>query len=317
MQVQVLTTAQDVLARLEARADRVRLGIEIPEPRTPELSEGSTAPLFETLLRRSFDGIVLNARASRRMIEVSDAFCRMTGYERAELLGRTSVELGLVDAHGTRDVATQQADAGQEGLYETRMTCKDGTTKWVEFSHQLIGADYVLTIIRDVTRRKGLEEDLRRMADTDPLTGVLNTRRFHEEVERALLESHRFGDEVTLLLVDVDHFKAINDTYGHPAGDVALQQVAGALSGALRDTDFVGRVGGDEFAALLTRPHPGAAERVIRTFRRALQVRRAGLPPLRASVGMAFVTDATITVDDLYAVADRALYLDKARAAER
>jgi diguanylate cyclase (GGDEF)-like protein len=183
----------------------------------------------------------------------------------------------------------------------------------VEYSQQIIGEQYFLTILRDVSERKRLEDDLRSLADLDELTGIYNRRRFQEEVEKHLTASRRFGDPMTLMLLDVDGFKQINDTYGHHTGDTALQVLARALRGAVRETDLVGRLGGDEFVALLTRADDSGVDRVIGAFRRALQVEDE-------ASGASFLIEVTIgtarsqagdTCDSLMRRADRAMYAEK------
>ena len=265
------------------------------------------------MLRQSFDGVVLNQRSTRRFLEVSESFCKMTGYPRDELIGRTSVELGLVDPNGTHATSVRRADSGLEGLYETKLFCKDGEERWVEFSHQLLEGDLVLTIARDVTARRGLEEDLRRMAHTDSLTGVYTRRRFEEKVERALRESRKSGDTVTLLLVDLDHFKCVNDEHGHHVGDEVLRAVASTLKGVVSDTDFIGRLGGDEFAVLLVGPEPGAAQRVVDDFTSALDALSVCRVAISASVGIAAATQPGDDFERLRRTADRAMYADKRR----
>jgi diguanylate cyclase (GGDEF)-like protein/PAS domain S-box-containing protein len=266
-------------------------------------------------LHGSLEGIVLNARASRWILEASDSFCALSGYEREELVGRTSTEIGLIEFDEARIEATGRADRGLEGFYETRLRRRDGEWRWVEFSHQLLGSEYVLTIVRDVTERKRVEEGLRHQAHTDPLTGIYNRRRFEQEVERQLRESERFGDSVTLVVLDLDEFKAINDGYGHQAGDEVLRAVAGALRQAVRQTDVVGRIGGDEFAALLTRANPGGAERVVKDFRRLLEAVNVGSAEegtrVHASIGIATAHGPERDYASLLREADRAMYAQK------
>jgi diguanylate cyclase (GGDEF)-like protein len=100
------------------------------------------------------------------------------------------------------------------------------------------------------------------LADQDPLTPLLNRRAFTRELQRAIAAAERYEEPLCLVYFDLNGFKAINDLYGHAAGDAALQRVAEVLVGNVRTSDIVGRLGGDEFAALLTRAEPeGAARR--------------------------------------------------------
>jgi diguanylate cyclase (GGDEF)-like protein/PAS domain S-box-containing protein len=288
--------------------------------RTPHrLVRAEELGLFGALLRGSFDGIVLSDRASEWMLEVSDSFEALTGYARDELVGRTAIELELVEDDEVYRHSTAQARSGLEGMYESQLKRKDGTIRWVEFTQQMIGAEFVLTILRDITERKRMEEGLRALAEYDELTGIFNRRRFQEEVERHLREAKRFGDPPTLLLIDIDGFKRINDTYGHATGDRALQVVAGALRHAVRETDPVGRLGGDEFVALLTRADPRGVDRVVEAFRRSLRLEDVAFGAahqLEASVGVATSEDGRDTCDSLLSRADHAMYAEKARKAK-
>jgi diguanylate cyclase (GGDEF)-like protein/PAS domain S-box-containing protein len=275
--------------------------------------------LFGILLRGSFDGIVLTDRDSQWFLAVSDSYEALSGYTREELVGSSSVELELVQDDEVHRRSVAQAQAGLEGMYETRLRRKDGTLRWVEFSQQLIGGEFVLTIVRDSTERKRMEEGLRALAEYDELTGIVNRRRFQEEVERHLREAKRFGDPLTLMLIDIDGFKRINDTYGHQTGDKALQVVAHALRDAVRETDLVGRLGGDEFVALLTRADPRGVDRVVEAFRRSLRLEDEASGAsfrLEASVGVTTSDGATDSFDSLLRRADGAMYEEKARRAK-
>lgn len=275
--------------------------------------------LLDVVLRGSLDAIVLNARKSRWILELSDSFEALTGYRREEMIGRTSIEVGLVEFDEARRESTRRADEGSGGVYETRLRRKDGELRWIQYTQQLLGRDFVLSIIRDITERKALEDELRLLADTDALTGIFNRRRFEQEAERQIRESRRFGDPVTLVVLDLDDFKAINDRHGHQTGDAVLCAVAQALRQAVRETDVIGRIGGDEFAALLTRSTPAGAERVIVDLLAALGTGAPeilGDAPLRASIGAATASGPGLDYDALLSTADRDMYARKRADAE-
>jgi len=305
--------APDALAWLKERAQRHRRestgagpGASVPVVDTQGLG------LFGVVLRGSLDSIILHDRESEWILEVSDSFEALTGFGRSELVGRTSLELGLVEPDEVR-TRSARAHPGIEGTYEAQLRRKDGVRLWVEYSQQIIGDHYVLTILRNASERKRLEDDLRALADIDQLTAIYNRRRFQEEVEKHLTASRRFGDPLTLLLLDVDGFKQINDTYGHHTGDRALQVVAGALRSAVRETDLVGRLGGDEFVALLTRADDSGVDRVIGALRRGLQVEdeEAGISfSIEVAIGTAR-SQADDTCESLMRRADRAMYAEK------
>lgn len=310
--VAVFAPAPSALAWLKERASRHRReGAEAARPMP--VDDTDALGLFGVVLRGSLDSIILNDRETEWIIEVSDSFETLTGYGRNELIGRTSLELGLVDPDEVRTRSSARAHAGIEGTYETQLRRKDGSRLWVEYSQQIIGDRHVLTILRDVSDRKRLENDLRALADFDELTGIYNRRHFQEEVAKHLTASRRFGDRMTLMLLDIDSFKQINDTYGHHTGDVALRVVARALRNAVRETDVVGRLGGDEFVALLTRADAGGIDRVIGAFRRALRVEDE-------TSGASFLIEVAIgtaraqagdTCDSLIRRADHAMYAEK------
>jgi diguanylate cyclase (GGDEF)-like protein/PAS domain S-box-containing protein len=309
----VFEPASSALDWLKERADRHRReGTAAGSASIPAVDTEGLG-LFGVVLRGSLDSIVLHDRSSELILEVSDSFEALTGYGRSELIGHTRLELRLVDPDEVSNGSSVRARAGIEGTYETELRRKDGSRLWVEYSQQIIADHYVLTILRNTSHRKRLETELRVLADLDELTGIYNRRRFQEEVERHLSASRRFGDPLLLMLLDVDSFKQINDTYGHHIGDLALQVVAAALQGAVRETDQVGRLGGDEFVALLVRADDSGVDRVVGAFRRALQVEDE-------VSGASFTIDGTIgaarsqagdTGEALMRRADRAMYAEK------
>lgn len=170
---------------------------------------------------------------------------------------------------------------------------------------------YLLELLRRLAAAKGEIEELARR---DGLTGLLNRRAFFELARAALDRAGEQPGPLTLLVLDADHFKLINDGHGHAAGDDALKLIAATLLGATRQYDLVGRIGGEEFAVLLRGAAPDeaslVAERIVSAVRLA-DFRRAGRPvPLSVSVGIA-VLEPGLDLDRLFARADAALYAAK------
>jgi diguanylate cyclase (GGDEF)-like protein len=159
--------------------------------------------------------------------------------------------------------------------------------------------------------------ETRRLAETDMLTGALSRHAFNTQGARAVALADRHKYNLSLITFDIDHFKAINDDYGHAAGDQALAEVAAAISQCMRASDIFGRIGGEEFAILLPHTNRRDAQGVAERLRRAI----AGLPfepdgmarQLTASFGVSTLDIATTTVEGLLANADAALYEAKAR----
>ena len=156
-------------------------------------------------------------------------------------------------------------------------------------------------------------------ASTDPLTGLPN-RRYFDEFCGLLARRRRSGDAVAVLMVDIDRFKVLNDTYGHPIGDEVLKAVAGAIVSAVREEDVPARVGGEEFAVLLRNPGPDVAVEVgerVREAVRALDLRSIGVPAVSVSVGVANARGADEPIPEIVDRADRALYRAKRAGRDR
>jgi diguanylate cyclase (GGDEF)-like protein len=162
----------------------------------------------------------------------------------------------------------------------------------------------LLSRAREVERTK-------RLAATDPLTRVANRRGLDEALRRELSRAQRAGKPLSLLLLDVDGLKAINDTLGHPAGDRALRAVARCARQALRRGDLVARIGGDEFAVLLPETDEEGARAIAQRIRGKLANAGAHGSAVRLSVGVAMVQHRLIEANTLLEVADGALYQDK------
>ncbi|MBP2291468.1 GGDEF domain-containing response regulator [Azospirillum rugosum] len=170
-------------------------------------------------------------------------------------------------------------------------------------------------VVRDISERKRVEAELRRMATTDPLTGLWNRRRFLELAEGELSRLRRYARPVSVLMLDIDHFKAINDTHGHAAGDEALCRLADRCRAELRETDHLGRLGGEEFAIVLPETGLGEAVEVAERLRLSLSDMPVRLGDttlhMTVSIGVAACRDGDASIDRALGRADRALYAAK------
>ncbi len=170
-------------------------------------------------------------------------------------------------------------------------------------------------VIRDITERRRAEEEIRRLALTDPLTGLANRNQFHQRFKDALALARRQENLVGLMMLDLDKFKPVNDTYGHLVGDALLEKVADELRRCSRDTDTVARLGGDEFAMIIVDPKNDdalgmLAERVIEALSAGISISGHDLQ-IGASIGIACFPDHGGTPEDLMGRADKALYAAK------
>ncbi|MGE4290835.1 MAG: PAS domain S-box protein [Desulfovibrio sp.] len=177
---------------------------------------------------------------------------------------------------------------------------------------------FAVGTIRDITQRKEYERQLRTLATTDELTNLLNRRAFLELAESELDRAKRYRRPFCLLMLDLDRFKMVNDTYGHDAGDKVLMEVSRAASSALRETDTLGRLGGEEFAAILPETTSESAREVADRLRKAVSaatIQEPSAPEGRLgvtiSVGIAGYHEDRNSVESILRAADKALYRAK------
>ncbi len=244
------------------------------------------------------------------------------GYAAVDLEGRSFAAL-LADphrdeyaahlrdfAHGTsvRILGTAREVHGRRG---------DGSSFPVELTltEADLGERVLVAVARDITERKRAEEKLRHLADFDALTGVLNRRRFEQELDKHIAYSTRFGTGGSVLIVDLDNFRYLNETLGSRAGDELLVAIAGLLRGRLRKTDVLARLGGDEFGMLLHGAQADKAQQVAEDILRLIAnnpfvIERQSLRAT-VSVGAATIADDRITASELIARADHAKYSAK------
>ncbi|HYF26853.1 MAG TPA: PAS domain S-box protein [Baekduia sp.] len=253
---------------------------------------------------------------------------RLYGYTAAEIVGKS---ISLLVPPGHDDDLPEILRRVQSGEriddLETVRARKDGTLVDVSLTVSPIrGTDGSVvgaaTIARDISVRLRYQEQLRFLAEHDALTGTRNRRRFERDVSEQLARARRYGEQAALLMIDVDGFKTVNDTYGHRAGDRALKEIAAALRNRLRETDVIARIGGDEFAVLLPYAGRAQAEAVTEDLRNVIRATQLQLDDgtrvgLSASIGVAFIDGDTPDHEDVLAAADRAMYDDKGPRGQR
>ena len=254
-----------------------------------------------------------------RFLEVNEALCAIVGRTADHLCGCHFTALtheADVEAD-YRVMADLLAGAMTSSTDEKRYRRPDGSPVWVARTVTLVRAAdgtalHFLDQVQDITDRRRFEAELRRLADHDPLTGLLNRRRFALELERHVGEVARYGRRGAVLVLDVDRFKRVNDTLGHHAGDELICDVALALRARLRESDVVARLGGDEFAVLLPQGDGEEALVVASEIVATVRERISADGPVTVSVGVAAFVDEPISGDDMLIAADLAMYRAKA-----
>ena len=197
-----------------------------------------------------------------------------------------------------------------------RMLSEDDAQKWIELSSVAIETEQgAFGILRDVTSYKTLQQELLLQALTDELTGLYNRRGFKMMAEQEFKHSHRLKNEIVLLSIDIDSFKAINDTYGHDEGDRVLKLVAETMSRCFRNSDILGRWGGDEFLVMALDAPGGTVEIMTERFKKMLgeSAKNQGLPfDVTVTIGFAYQgAKKTATLAQMIQRADCEMYAKK------
>ena len=274
---------------------------------------------LRTVLETNVDGIVVVDAETMKFQFANRAFCDMLGYGVDELPA-----IGVLDIHPTETLPSARAAFASQLEGKIRMSPdfpvkrKDGSTFFADIAGStmtLAGRMYMVACFHDVTERKRAEEQIMRMAKFDVLTGLANRAVFVEALEQTIARARREGNIFAVLYLDLDHFKDVNDTLGHPIGDRLLQDVAQRFRAAVRETDTVARFGGDEFAVIeidIREPADAAvlADKLLNAISEPFAIEgivvRSG-----TSVGIAVFGPDSTDAETLLSHADVALYRAK------
>jgi diguanylate cyclase (GGDEF)-like protein/PAS domain S-box-containing protein len=301
--------------------------------RSASAGDGMSDAMFREIAEHSGD-IIMRVGADGRINYVSPASARILGWQPEEMIGHGAAaficeeDVALVQVK----IDMSKRDLSDSSTTQMRMKRKDGSLVWVEGQNRTIrdpGTRALLNtivVIRDMAAHKALEERLAAMALTDGLTGIANRRAFDQVLEREWKRTLRAGSTLSLLLLDIDHFKRFNDRLGHQVGDDCLRAVAACVSGlARREGDLVARYGGEELAMILPDTEMAGAERMAEAARAAVEAQRIPHPdadgPVTVSIGaataMAQVGGSITMPEGLLQAADAALYKAKERGRNR
>jgi len=252
------------------------------------------------------------ARWNRKSIDV-------TGYGPDEL--RRMNILDLYEGQDREHIALRMEEVFKRGESdaEASLITKGGRRIPYYFSGKCIhieGQAYLSGLGIDISDRKAMEARLLRQATTDSLTGATSRGHFLEQAEAELVRAIRYGSSLSLLMLDLDHFKSINDTHGHQGGDVVLQEFVRLCRAVVRDVDLIGRMGGEEFAILLPETDGSGAYQLGERLRQSVAEHRMMLPDgttlvFSTSIGVASLVSPDCRIDQLLRHADEALYAAK------
>lgn len=280
---------------------------------------------FEKVLDAIQDGIVITdagrydgvPATPMSILWVNRAFERISGYSKCNVVGRSPRFLqGADTSRETRTIIRSALTRGEPVTASLVNYNFKGAPYWVELTIEPLRSDAGLVTHwiaqqRDLTARKRLQDELYRMATTDPLTGINNRRTFFERAAIEVDKARRYKRAMSAIMFDVDHFKSLNDEYGHGAGDRVLKELVARATLALRRVDILARYGGEEFVVALPETTADRAIAVAERLRHDIANATHGRDvPVRvtASFGVATLVGSEDTLDALLQRADAALY---------
>lgn len=273
--------------------------------------------LYPKLIGLMLDTVFVVDR-SNHIVFVSDACEELLGYSAQELIGTPIMNyMYPEDIPNTRASIAQIMRGKPSSDFRNRYIHKSGaivhilwSTRWSEEDAVRIG------VARNITALRQAEEKLMFLAHHDPLTGLTNRSLFNDRLHLAVRLARRHSTKLALLFVDINDFKAVNDTYGHAAGDQVLCAVARRLEACVREVDTVARLGGDEFIVLLTDIQSAddvakKVQQIVALMAEPLASAISGLHMPSCSIGVACYPDHGRDIDALLKYADAAMYCHK------
>ena len=284
---------------------------------------------YRSLFEQSSDAIFIfqvEGQEKGKILSANKAANSMHGYTNKEMLSLYISD--LMTPEETEMILKQENDFfhNESRRSEVMHKKKNGDLFPVEASASLITAGdkkLILAIYRDISKRKEAEEKMSRlikklelMSQTDGLTGLFNRQHLDKRLSEEIHRAKRYNHPLSLIMFDIDNFKAINDTYGHIAGDKILQHTSSIINEVLRDSDIAGRFGGDEFIVILTETGIDVGSQVAERIRTRIKqkmvpVKKHQTVGYNISIGIAEYSNKLKTPEEFIAKADKALYAAK------
>ncbi len=282
---------------------------------------------FERIVAHANDSVIVTKAEPQcepgpEIVYVNEAFTKLTGYASEEAIGRSP---RFLQGEGTDPESLRvirEALAARRPVRHTILNyAKSGEACWLDLNIVPLITEqgwtsHFAAIQRDVTLEVQREQELAERASTDALTGAHNRQGFLERANHEIDRAKRYDEPLSLAALDFDHFKSINDTYGHPAGDAVLQGFSEKCHSILRSTDVFARIGGEEFVVLMPNTSPNAAYATLERVRQTI----AATPvqwndhsiQCSVSIGIAEYVPSDSTIEAVLQRADAALYQAKA-----
>jgi diguanylate cyclase (GGDEF)-like protein/PAS domain S-box-containing protein len=271
--------------------------------------------------------VSMEAGDESRFLTVNRAMSTITGYRDDELLASSLDEITVPEDRELDAAQRRRLLLGEFDDYSVEKRCqhREGHQMWVQLSFSVArdaegGSPYGILQLQDISERRRFEQRLRYLADHDPLTGLMNRRRFQVELEQQLAFNARYGGQGSVLIIDIDRFKNVNDTAGHQAGDNLIRRVAELLRERARTSDAVARLAGDEFAVLLPQTDRKGAMQLADDLRTEVsrQVAASGPSAVTVSIGVAMFGGSTaVGAEAILVAADMAMYEAKQEGRDR
>lgn len=292
---------------------------DITERKLAEQALQSSEERFRGAFDDAPNGVSLSGPEGH-FLQVNKALSKLTGYSIEALLTMRSLDLAHPEDVAADTEALAALFRGEVGTSARDKRClkADGESLWVSVHRVAVrgpegNVTAVLSHTQDISGRRLYEQQLVELANHDPLTGLANRALFTRELQSHLDRCRRYGATGAVLMLDLDHFKRINDTFGHNVGDELIISMAAALRGRLRAADTIARLGGDEFAVLLPEGGREEAELVAVAILQAVPSEVTILNGVRprtitTSIGIAVVDDQAVSTNELLAAADLAMY---------
>ena len=295
-------------------ADHVWIALE-NEERKQALSAATDR--FSAAFQAAPSGLMITTARDQKIVDANDAFLALIDRPRSEIIGRTGAELGLIEPETAATFAARFRQDGRVHNIAVATDLHGATTRHFLVSAETVdigGAGHVVTSVTEVTDAKQAAVDNERLALHDTLTDLPNRNLFARRVQEALAAAEATGQPVAVLVLDLDHFKDVNDTFGHPAGDRLICAVADRIRAAVPASATTARLAGDEFGILLDAATPDAL-RVVEQIRRTLEAPfdlEGHAIGVAASIGISFFPEHGETETALLQRADIALHAAKA-----